>query len=47
MLQTAVDTYRRAFTVTPEEAVFTPGRVNLIGEHTDYIDDFVLPSALL
>jgi len=36
------DSYRAA----PEGAWFAPGRVNLIGEHTDYNEGFVLPFAL-
>lgn len=37
--------FREAFGITP--AVYrAPGRVNLIGEHTDYNDGFVMPVAL-
>ena len=38
--------YRKLAGSAPEGIWFAPGRVNLIGEHTDYNDGFVLPFAL-
>lgn len=35
-----------AFGMPPDAVVRAPGRVNLIGEHTDYNDGFVLPVAI-
>jgi galactokinase len=34
------------FGTTPDLVAVAPGRVNLIGEHTDYNEGFVLPAAL-
>ena len=42
----AVAAYMRAFGTAPDLLVRAPGRVNLIGEHTDYNDGFVLPLAI-
>jgi len=38
--------FRRRYGVAPTFLVRSPGRVNLIGEHTDYNDGFVLPLAI-
>ena len=46
LLLSAVETHYKTFGTAPNFAVFAPGRVNLIGEHTDYNDGFVLPFAL-
>lgn len=38
--------YAEAYGKQPEAIYFSPGRVNLIGEHTDYNGGFVFPCAL-
>ena len=38
--------FAETFGGKPEGRWWAPGRVNLIGEHTDYNDGFVLPLAL-
>jgi galactokinase len=42
----AVDAYRARFGADPDVIGSAPGRVNLIGEHTDYNGGFVLPCAI-
>lgn len=43
LLAEAKEVYRKEFKEEPNVAVYSPGRVNLIGEHVDYNDGFVLP----
>src|SRR5947209_12656284 len=38
--------FAEQFGGAPEFVVRAPGRVNLIGEHTDYNDGFVFPAAI-
>jgi galactokinase len=42
----AADHFRRTFGREPDAIASAPGRVNLIGEHTDYNGGFVLPMAI-
>ena len=44
--QDLVDAFAGRFGGLPQWVVRAPGRVNLIGEHTDYNDGFVLPLAI-
>ncbi|MGB2965283.1 MAG: galactokinase [Anaerolineales bacterium] len=41
-----LEAFNRKFSGDPTWITFSPGRVNLIGEHTDYNDGFVLPMAI-
>ncbi|XP_011503519.1 PREDICTED: galactokinase-like [Ceratosolen solmsi marchali] len=43
---TALLNFMEQFSENATVCVYAPGRVNLIGEHTDYNDGFVLPMAL-
>ena len=46
LLQRAVRVFTDHFDTRPDHGASAPGRVNLIGEHTDYNDGFVLPMAI-
>ena len=41
-----IDQHKDIYGEVPELIVHSPGRVNLIGEHTDYNDGYVLPMAI-
>ncbi|MDR7082472.1 galactokinase [Arthrobacter ginsengisoli] len=43
---TLADRFEAAFGAAPDGVWAAPGRVNLIGEHTDYNEGFVLPFAI-
>ncbi len=45
-LQTAIDSFVANFGYSPTASAFAPGRVNLIGEHTDYNGGLCLPCAI-
>src|SRR5579863_5460002 len=40
------EAFKKEFGTQPKLVAAAPGRVNLIGEHTDYNDGFVMPMAL-
>ncbi len=38
--------FEKTFGNTPQKIVLSPGRINIIGEHIDYNDGYVLPAAI-
>lgn len=46
VIDRAAEGFLKAYGRRPDLVSFAPGRVNLIGEHTDYNDGFVLPCAI-
>ncbi len=46
MAERAAELFTKCFGQSPKWMVAAPGRVNLIGEHTDYNDGYVLPIAI-
>ena len=42
----AIERYRQRFNADPAFVVRAPGRVNMLGEHVDYNNGFVLPAAI-
>ncbi len=46
MIDALTSLFRETYGALPELVARAPGRVNLIGEHTDYNDGFVLPCAI-
>jgi galactokinase len=46
LIQTTTDHFLSHFQKAPEAIFLSPGRINLIGEHVDYNDGFVMPAAI-
>ena len=46
MKEATVESYFKIFGSEPDIIIKGPGRINLIGEHTDYNNGFVLPAAI-
>ncbi|MEM8893173.1 MAG: galactokinase [Bacteroidota bacterium] len=46
MREEITDRFKSKFGRPPDILVKAPGRINIIGEHTDYNDGFVLPAAI-
>ena len=46
LIQNTVAFFKKTFGNEPQKIVLSPGRINIIGEHIDYNDGYVLPAAI-
>ncbi|WP_276379193.1 galactokinase [Flavobacterium sp. H4147] len=46
LIQNTTAFFEKSFGSAPEKVVLSPGRINIIGEHIDYNDGYVLPAAI-
>lgn len=46
LISTTSEHFKTIFQHEPEAVFLSPGRINIIGEHVDYNDGFVLPAAI-
>ena len=46
LVSSAINLFNQRYNRAPTHVVTAPGRINLIGEHTDYSEGFVLPVAI-
>ncbi len=46
LVQETTQHFRDTFQTDPKHLFLSPGRINIIGEHVDYNDGFVLPAAI-
>lgn len=46
LIKKTVSFFKESFGAEPKKIVLSPGRINIIGEHVDYNDGYVLPAAI-
>lgn len=46
LINPTIEKFKNEFKSEPEHIFLSPGRINIIGEHVDYSDGFVLPAAI-
>ncbi|MBC7440260.1 MAG: galactokinase, partial [Flavobacterium sp.] len=46
LIKSTTDFFQQTFNSNADKVVLSPGRINIIGEHIDYNDGYVLPAAI-